>query len=412
MPSKLLQVLERFRNEYSVKRFGAVGDGVTDDTAAIQAAIDAAEASVSTAGGAVVSFPPGKYRVSETITVQEDAITLKGEGGGGDFFAEFGSALIPSEDFANDTYVLSFNSGAKTRTLYGNKLIGLNIFVEQDETLANTVHGLFWQCAKGLVSDVIIDNMSGRGCGVQGYNANWSTLYSKFFNCQFRRSGTDGCAMLGNCADMFFTNCVFGANGAAGLLNPSSAVLYTACHFTGNVNNVKFNTASTEALFQGCIFETAHEHSFDVDATNGGITRLRLIGCQFDNGPQTSNNLHDYISIHRDSGGSTVSAIIDDCAFACSNGSPNQPRYYINLAGAVAVDVKIGINDYDGTPGTAFINHNASAVRCLVNGLGRNVGDPVSTGAWNGNGEEGVRVVNTSTNVISVYANAAWRALN
>ncbi len=47
---------------FNVKAFGAKGDGVTDDTTAIQATIDA----VSTSSG-VVYFPPGNYLISATL---------------------------------------------------------------------------------------------------------------------------------------------------------------------------------------------------------------------------------------------------------------------------------------------------------------------------------------------------------
>jgi hypothetical protein len=43
----------------NVRDFGAVGDGVTDDTEAIQAAIDAAHDDTGTHFGAIVYFPPG-----------------------------------------------------------------------------------------------------------------------------------------------------------------------------------------------------------------------------------------------------------------------------------------------------------------------------------------------------------------
>lgn len=46
----------------NVKDFGAVGDGKTDDTEAIQAAVDAAEN-----GPASVYFPPGVYRIEFPI---------------------------------------------------------------------------------------------------------------------------------------------------------------------------------------------------------------------------------------------------------------------------------------------------------------------------------------------------------
>lgn len=48
---------------FNVMDYGATGDGVTDDTVAIQAAIDAAEA----AGGGVVYFPAGVYVVNGSL---------------------------------------------------------------------------------------------------------------------------------------------------------------------------------------------------------------------------------------------------------------------------------------------------------------------------------------------------------
>jgi len=49
----------------SVKDFGATGDGTTDDTASIQAAIDY----LQNASGGTVNFPAGTYVVSSTLTV-------------------------------------------------------------------------------------------------------------------------------------------------------------------------------------------------------------------------------------------------------------------------------------------------------------------------------------------------------
>lgn len=59
-PGLPLELGTRNRDFYDVKAFGAVGDGVADDTRAIQAALDAATAS----GGGTVFLPAGSYRVS------------------------------------------------------------------------------------------------------------------------------------------------------------------------------------------------------------------------------------------------------------------------------------------------------------------------------------------------------------
>jgi len=58
----------------SVVDFGAVGDGVNDDTAAIQAAID----SITTAGA--IYFPSGTYYCASGLTVSSARIALLGDG--------------------------------------------------------------------------------------------------------------------------------------------------------------------------------------------------------------------------------------------------------------------------------------------------------------------------------------------
>jgi hypothetical protein len=54
----------------NVKDHGAVGDGVTDDTAALQAAISNLTAGTSTTGD-VLLFPPGEYMVSSSLTLPD-----------------------------------------------------------------------------------------------------------------------------------------------------------------------------------------------------------------------------------------------------------------------------------------------------------------------------------------------------
>ncbi len=70
----------------NVKDFGAVGDGTTDDTAAIQAAIDYAQSNVSppglttgATGPGTVYFPQGSYKVTDELLVTYK-ISVLGEG--------------------------------------------------------------------------------------------------------------------------------------------------------------------------------------------------------------------------------------------------------------------------------------------------------------------------------------------
>lgn len=56
-----------------VKAFGAVGDGTADDTAAFQKAIDATR-------GGVLRVPPGRYRITDFLTLRHSGTVLQGAG--------------------------------------------------------------------------------------------------------------------------------------------------------------------------------------------------------------------------------------------------------------------------------------------------------------------------------------------
>lgn len=69
-------VQAKLRDTVNVKDFGAAGDGVTDDTANIQKALDA----VGLAGGGTVLFPAGQYKISAALLVSYANVTLRGAG--------------------------------------------------------------------------------------------------------------------------------------------------------------------------------------------------------------------------------------------------------------------------------------------------------------------------------------------
>jgi hypothetical protein len=70
----------RFADVVNVKDFGAIGDGVADDKAAIQAAIDAIQNTPEffNYGGCVV-LPSGKYKISDSIIINKN-ISIIGDG--------------------------------------------------------------------------------------------------------------------------------------------------------------------------------------------------------------------------------------------------------------------------------------------------------------------------------------------
>lgn len=91
---RLHDYLQRSPAVFSVKDWGARGDGRTDDTAALQRAVDRA----GTVGGTVL-FPAGIYRFSATLGIRGDGTELVGLGGSRLVAATTLDRLIDSNDF-------------------------------------------------------------------------------------------------------------------------------------------------------------------------------------------------------------------------------------------------------------------------------------------------------------------------
>lgn len=113
-----------YRRGFNVKEFGATGDGTTDDTAAIQAAIDAvlvADAPEGGQMGGTVYLPAGRYVVSDTLTIgwtstYVSAFRLCGE-------SEHSAVLEPTTGFAAKPVVKFVNarrSGVYDLGVHGN----------------------------------------------------------------------------------------------------------------------------------------------------------------------------------------------------------------------------------------------------------------------------------------------------
>ncbi len=145
---------------YNVRNFGATGDGITDDTAAIQAAINA----IPSTGGTVY-IPAGTYRINSPIIVK-DYLTLVGSG--------LTNCIIKPIDGAGLTAVItqaSLTSGKICRAVFCDFQIYGNV-----ENGNSSVYGIN---IAGYECDYI--NISVRYCKV-GIDTNLSTDVERLMN--------------------------------------------------------------------------------------------------------------------------------------------------------------------------------------------------------------------------------------
>jgi hypothetical protein len=215
-------VQSKLRDAVSVKDFGAVGDGVADDTAAIQAAIAQA------GNGGSVFFPAGTYRT--TSTTDGSNRTLFG----------VGEASVIKPDAAVTVCIL-LDSDANGETGFAWSTEVRSLFLEGDNTSGAT--GIFVgqtvTTANYLIDNVTVNRFAGAGgFGIKVVES----VYCKIQNCEIARcqvnfyakgTGTNPTTtVVENCyiraADaqggfvqgawqITFRNCVFEANRLAGL---------------------------------------------------------------------------------------------------------------------------------------------------------------------------------------------------
>ena len=151
-------VLDKLRDVVSVKDFGAVGDGVADDTAAINAALAASNN---------VSFPFGTYRITNTISIT------------GNKYVEASNAVL-NKDF--NGVGLAFTGGSSFNYVTGTlSVIGVGSFVANTAaSSANpSAHGITITNNRVIVDGSLISN-SHQGNGLlftsNGGNSNRCVL--------------------------------------------------------------------------------------------------------------------------------------------------------------------------------------------------------------------------------------------
>jgi hypothetical protein len=204
-----------FANDYfSVKDFGARGDGTTDDTAAIAAALTAASAK-----GGVVFFPSGSYRITSTLRIAAGTIALLGEG------------------FAS-------------KILFNGSTVGTAI------AMADTT-----QRTNILISNLrITSSTSGQGLGIDA---------SHFAICRFSNLSIDGPVNAGidfNSADTFYNfvdnvRLSIGGTGSFGIRIQNGA----------NENTILRARIITDALATGAIIDAHSNELYSLDVETGAL---------------------------------------------------------------------------------------------------------------------------------------------
>jgi len=164
-PASWLQVKNRALDVVSVKDYGAVGDGVTDDTAAIQAAIDF---------GGNIFIPGGTYMASQ-LTMDSD-VYICGAGYGITTIKQIAGT---NADFISSSSDLS-NFGITGLTVDGNYFT--SAWNEAVGTTGNTSGNGLYLKGYSFKIDVVINNVAGIGAYFDEPDASQPSSISEYLS--------------------------------------------------------------------------------------------------------------------------------------------------------------------------------------------------------------------------------------
>jgi hypothetical protein len=254
-------VQAKLREFVSVKDFGAVGDGTTDDLAAFNSAIAAVKTIDSIrANGTKVLVPNGTYKLSGPLVI-DNTITL--EGTTNQFpYAEGGSILQFSTD--DDGIYLPYYTGTyeSSSGVMGQGITIKNLTIKGTKD-SGTGNGIFIN-TKANIENVYVTGFSGHGVCIiataPNGNANNCLLKNvKAYNNDksgFYTDGADANACL-------IELCDGSHNGEWGFYDSSFlGNTYIACHTAENTSGAyKSDDPNARNVFLGCYSESGQPAS-------------------------------------------------------------------------------------------------------------------------------------------------------
>lgn len=239
----------------NVKSIGAKGDGTTDDTVAIQLAINTI---VSAQKPDVIYFPPGVYKISGTLTIDVSYVSITAYGATIDASAITSGSAIHMTGSVNQPYLQSttvfegfkLTGNGKTGTVIGIQCHtaggggeGTSHFTMRGLNISHFGIGMDYKDHSYAINHYGIDVYYCGICINQGYPINDGAEKMNFQGCMFYNSDL-AVKILGSETSFTFHSCSFDYNTQQFYIS-AARIFLTNCH----VEAADYTGAGTATAF-------------------------------------------------------------------------------------------------------------------------------------------------------------------
>lgn len=440
LSEQLAEKAKQYRIDVTDKQFGAKGNGTTDDTVAIQNAINYAQSLVTDRflNGVEVFFPKGTYLISSTLTVTSSNICLSGE--------SLSSSVLyaDSSNFDlvhfNGTALSLYAVGMKNLRIYTptNSTAGTHIRVtktinsmfsklylvgwyngilvdgagktyfdnitlsQENRTTGTSNYGFDFLDTNGINSDVHLSNIQ----NVSDINksSNYTMSVRSADGIYFSNMHIHGGFLVqpnnvGNgqtCSSLLFSNCYFDTSKDANFAFTGSAASYRNfffdnCYFRSGVKGLVFNTtiSVSRVQFSNCHF--SQQTNNGVECINSNVSEVIFNSCHFSDNNSANNASYGDMLLYG------VNIIVNACSFK----GGGTLGYGVYFRSSLQKSTISACNFTESTTANKFVNSGSANKIGILNGVvAKNRGSAVvATGTTSITVTHGVGVAVDATNI-------------
>lgn len=268
--------------------YNAKGDGVTDDTTAIQTALNACPA------GGIVYLPAGMYATSAPLTIPPEVTLMGSHGGHIDNLNA--PTLKPLASFAGAAVLLLLDqaTGGYTRTSLEQRIERLSI--DGSNLTGSTIDGIQ---AQGYVHGVYLTDLQIRNVPNHGIAtvSNVSGAAYSWRGTRVHVSNTGGNGLSASMTDSTWIDCqAIGAGGHGWFIGGAANSQFIGCRsewsaFDGyNFGSTGTGAGSGGPTLIGCTTDRNGQSGIDIPAAASGNGPVTIVGCTLRRDGRTSTS--------------------------------------------------------------------------------------------------------------------------
>lgn len=277
----------------SVRSWGARGNGVADDTAAIQAAIKAA------GSAAAVYFPAGTYLISAPLNLMS----------GGTYVGAGMATVIKQANGANQARLLQWPSGTNSYCLLADMVIDGN----RANNATTTCYGVYaFALQYSVLRNVRVQNVNGDGYRLDGASGGFANTTSTvhLVDCWAYGSANNGLVTTSFAADVHVLGGDYGFSGSSAITLQGGSSSIRGAVLWGTSSGPGLIVGAQSCQIVGCNIEGNSQQGIVVNQF-GSYTLIS--GCKVYDNSTAGSGLYDGIYVNGVSGTNVAGVVIDGC---------------------------------------------------------------------------------------------------